>query len=32
VHSTLPLAEAGKAHALLESGEVAGKVLLTVGP
>ena len=32
VHSTLPLAEAGKAHALLESGEVAGKVLLSVGP
>ena len=32
VHATLPLAEAGKAHALLESGEVAGKVLLTVGP
>ncbi len=32
VHATLPLAEAGRAHALLESGDAAGKVLLTVGP
>ncbi len=32
VHARLPLAEAGRAHALLESGEAAGKVLLTVGP
>ncbi len=32
VGSTLQLAEVGRAHALLESGEVAGKVLLTVGP
>jgi putative PIG3 family NAD(P)H quinone oxidoreductase len=32
VHATLPLAEAGEAHALLESGDTVGKVLLTVGP
>ena len=32
VHATLPLAEAGRAHALLESGDATGKVLLTVGP
>jgi len=32
VHETLPLAEAGRAHALLESGDAVGKVLLTVGP
>jgi putative PIG3 family NAD(P)H quinone oxidoreductase len=32
VHATLPLAEAGDAHALLESGDTVGKVLLTVGP
>ncbi len=32
VHATLPLAEAGRAHALLESGDAVGKVLLTVGP
>jgi putative PIG3 family NAD(P)H quinone oxidoreductase len=28
VHATLPLAEAARAHALLESGEVVGKVVL----
>jgi putative PIG3 family NAD(P)H quinone oxidoreductase len=32
VHETLPLADAGRAHALLESGDAVGKVLLTVGP
>jgi putative PIG3 family NAD(P)H quinone oxidoreductase len=32
VHARLPLAEAGRAHALLESGDAVGKVLLTVGP
>ena len=32
VHRTLPLAQAGEAHALLESGEAVGKVILTVRP
>ncbi|MGH3347272.1 MAG: NAD(P)H-quinone oxidoreductase [Nocardioides sp.] len=32
VHASLPLAEAGRAHTLLESGDTVGKVLLTVGP
>ncbi len=31
VHRTLPLAEAAAAHALLESGDASGKVLLTTG-
>ncbi|GAA1477572.1 NAD(P)H-quinone oxidoreductase [Nocardioides aestuarii] len=31
VHRTLPLAEAASAHALLESGDASGKVLLTTG-
>ena len=31
VHATLPLARAAEAHRLLESGEVIGKVVLTVG-
>ncbi len=31
VHTTMPLAEAGAAHALLESGDVSGKILLTTG-
>ena len=30
VSTTLPLAEAGRAHALMESGESSGKILLTV--
>lgn len=30
VHATLPLAEAAQAHRLMESGEVFGKVVLTV--
>ncbi|ABL79725.1 MULTISPECIES: NAD(P)H-quinone oxidoreductase [unclassified Nocardioides] len=30
VHGTMPLAEAGAAHALMESGEHSGKILLTV--
>ena len=30
VHGTFPLAEAGAAHALMESGEHTGKILLTV--
>ena len=30
VHATLPLAEAAKAHALMESGDHSGKILLTV--
>ena len=30
VHATLPLASAADAHALLESGEVIGKIVLTV--
>jgi NADPH:quinone reductase-like Zn-dependent oxidoreductase len=29
VHSVLPLAEAGRAHEMLEAGEVFGKVVLT---
>jgi putative PIG3 family NAD(P)H quinone oxidoreductase len=29
VHATLPLAEAGKAHALMEAGDNVGKILLT---
>ena len=32
IHRTLPLAQAGEAHALLESGDAVGKVLLTVRP
>lgn len=32
VHRTMPLAQAGEAHALLESGDTIGKVLLTLGP
>jgi len=28
VHATVPLAEAGKAHALLDAGGVVGKLLL----
>ncbi|HEX6149157.1 NAD(P)H-quinone oxidoreductase [Nocardioides sp.] len=32
VHEAVPLAEVRRAHALLESGEPLGKVLLTVGP
>jgi putative PIG3 family NAD(P)H quinone oxidoreductase len=31
VHEEIPLAEAGRAHALMESGEHSGKILLTVG-
>jgi NADPH2:quinone reductase len=31
VHAAVPLAQAGDAHRLLESGEVFGKVVLTVG-
>jgi len=30
MHSTFPLAEAGKAHALMESGELVGKIVLEV--
>ncbi len=30
VSTTMPLAEAGRAHALMESGESSGKILLTV--
>jgi putative PIG3 family NAD(P)H quinone oxidoreductase len=30
VHEEIPLAEAGRAHALMESGEHSGKILLTV--
>jgi putative PIG3 family NAD(P)H quinone oxidoreductase len=30
VHTTMPLAEAGRAHALMMSGESSGKILLTV--
>jgi putative PIG3 family NAD(P)H quinone oxidoreductase len=30
VNATLPLAEAGRAHALMSSGEASGKILLTV--
>jgi NADPH:quinone reductase-like Zn-dependent oxidoreductase len=29
VHTTLPLAEAGKAHALMEASDNVGKILLT---
>ena len=29
VHTTLPLAEAGDAHALMEAGDNVGKILLT---
>ena len=32
VHATFPLARAGDAHRLLESGEVIGKIVLTAGP
>ncbi len=32
VHRTLPLAQAGEAHALLDSGEAVGKIILTTGP
>jgi len=32
VHTSLPLAEAARAHEVLESGDTVGKVLLTVGP
>ncbi len=32
VHASLPMGEAAAAHALLESGDTVGKVLLTVGP
>jgi putative PIG3 family NAD(P)H quinone oxidoreductase len=31
VHETLPLAEAARAHALMESGDHVGKILLTAG-
>ena len=30
VHEEIPLAEAGRAHALMESGDHSGKILLTV--
>ncbi len=30
VNTSLPLAEAGRAHALMMSGEASGKILLTV--
>ena len=30
VERTFPLAEAGKAHALMESGDFVGKIVLTV--
>jgi putative PIG3 family NAD(P)H quinone oxidoreductase len=32
VHTSLPLAEAGAAHALMEAGDNVGKILLTTGP
>ena len=32
VHTSMPLAEAGAAHALMESGDHTGKILLTTGP
>ncbi|ANY18977.1 Phthiocerol synthesis polyketide synthase type I PpsC [Tsuneonella dongtanensis] len=31
MHSTFPLAEVGKAHALMESGDLIGKIVLEVG-
>ncbi|MGZ8745014.1 MAG: NAD(P)H-quinone oxidoreductase [Nocardioides sp.] len=31
VHRTLPLAQAGEAHTLLESGDAVGKIVLTIG-
>jgi len=31
VHRTLPLAQAGEAHTLLESGDAVGKIVLTTG-
>ena len=30
IHATFPLAEAAKAHAMLEAGEHIGKIVLTV--
>jgi NADPH2:quinone reductase len=30
IHATFPLSEAAEAHRVLESGEVVGKVVLTV--
>jgi len=32
IHATFPLAEAAKAHAMLEAGEHIGKIVLTVAP
>lgn len=32
IHRTLPLAQAGEAHALLDSGDAVGKIVLTTGP
>ena len=32
VHTTLPLADAATAHALMEAGDNVGKILLTIGP
>ena len=32
IHRTMPLAQADEAHALLESGDVVGKIVLTTGP
>ncbi|MEJ7794125.1 MAG: NAD(P)H-quinone oxidoreductase [Nocardioides sp.] len=32
VHQTMPLAQAGEAHALLESGDAVGKIVLTLDP
>ena len=32
IHATFPLAEAAKAHAMMEAGEHIGKIVLTVGP
>jgi putative PIG3 family NAD(P)H quinone oxidoreductase len=32
VHRTMPLAQVAEAHALLETGDGVGKILLTVGP
>jgi NADPH2:quinone reductase len=31
VHATVPLAEAARAHQMLEDGGVVGKILLTTG-